>query len=277
MGKSRAGTLFICLCVFLPFSMPAGAQMPKKSINAEGFPDFPAYPGSVMVYEENKDDPGQIWGVREYLTKDSLEKTVEFFDRRLERAGWTVTGEEATREARHTFSMFRPAGDVLERGYIEVAPDDEYPDANRIWFERAEEPFDNDFSGMIDELNRNGRVVLEGIYFPFDSPVLLAGSRPAIVALAEYLQLNLGSRIELDGYTDARGSRERNLKVSLLRAEALKKALVSRGVEKDRIEVKGLGPGNPVADNGTAAGRARNRRIEVVILPEQRENREQGE
>lgn len=188
-----------------------------------------------------------------------------------------MTGEEATPDPRQTFSMLRSSGDVLERGHIEISRDEEYPEANRIWFERTEEPLETDFSGMFDELKRNGRVALEGLYFPFGSPVLLAGSRPAVAALAEYLQMNRGSRIELRGYTDAKGPLERNVKISLSRAEAVKKALVSRGVEKSRIEVKGLGPENPVADNDTVAGRAKNRRIELVVLPDQVENKAQGE
>jgi outer membrane protein OmpA-like peptidoglycan-associated protein len=74
-----------------------------------------------------------------------------------------------------------------------------------------------------------------------------------------------GMRIE--GHTDARGRPEFNKTLSQRRAEAVREALVSRGVAAERVLAEGFGPDKPLADNTSDEGRARNRRIEIKIIP----------
>lgn len=71
--------------------------------------------------------------------------------------------------------------------------------------------------------------------------------------------------IEIAGYTDSSGDGERNMELSYRRAQAVKEALVSRGITTERLLVKGYGQNNPIADNSTPEGRALNRRIELNI------------
>ncbi|MEW6432681.1 MAG: OmpA family protein [Myxococcota bacterium] len=77
-------------------------------------------------------------------------------------------------------------------------------------------------------------------------------------------------RVVVEGHTDSRGAAEMNRKLSQDRAEAVKAYLVEHGVEATRLEAKGYGPDRPVADNGTAAGREQNRRVEFVIATEEK-------
>lgn len=72
-------------------------------------------------------------------------------------------------------------------------------------------------------------------------------------------------RVEVIGHTDAQGSRGSNVALSLARAQAVKSYLVNRGLVAERIATSGMGPDQPVADNSTDAGRARNRRIEFRV------------
>lgn len=72
-------------------------------------------------------------------------------------------------------------------------------------------------------------------------------------------------RIRIEGYTDATGSKSMNEELSLRRADAVKRVLVGRGVQEKQITALGMGPVRPVADNGTASGRAQNRRVELHI------------
>jgi hypothetical protein len=69
----------------------------------------------------------------------------------------------------------------------------------------------------------------------------------------------------VEGYTDNVGSDEYNLKLSQERADAVQAFLVSQGVQPDNISGQGYGKAQPVADNSTNAGRAQNRRVELVV------------
>jgi outer membrane protein OmpA-like peptidoglycan-associated protein len=72
--------------------------------------------------------------------------------------------------------------------------------------------------------------------------------------------------VRIEGHTDAQGSNARNLKLSQQRADSVRTYLVNAGVEPERLQAKGFGETRPLADNRTAAGRDRNRRVELVIL-----------
>jgi outer membrane protein OmpA-like peptidoglycan-associated protein len=73
------------------------------------------------------------------------------------------------------------------------------------------------------------------------------------------------SKIDIEGHTDNVGNNESNLKLSKQRADAVLKYLVERGVDKKRLKAVGYGLKKPVADNKTEEGRAKNRRVELVI------------
>ncbi len=73
----------------------------------------------------------------------------------------------------------------------------------------------------------------------------------------------LAARVE--GHTDSLGDEETNLALSQQRAEAVKAALIERGVEAGRLSAEGVGPARPIADNATPVGRAQNRRVEVYV------------
>jgi outer membrane protein OmpA-like peptidoglycan-associated protein len=75
------------------------------------------------------------------------------------------------------------------------------------------------------------------------------------------------SKIVVQGYTDSQGSASFNQDLSQHRADAVRTYLVSHGIASDRITAQGFGPGNPIADNASAEGRANNRRVEIVVQP----------
>lgn len=73
------------------------------------------------------------------------------------------------------------------------------------------------------------------------------------------------SKVTVEGHTDNVGKEDFNQKLSELRASAVMQFLIERGVEKERLESVGYGLTKPIADNGTEEGRAKNRRVELVI------------
>ncbi len=111
-------------------------------------------------------------------------------------------------------------------------------------------------------------LTLGDVLFETGKADLLPGAMRSIDKLAVFLRENPDRKVLVEGHTDSRGSKAYNLKLSQKRAEAVKRALVERGIEPDRIIAKGYGEAYPVASNLTAAGRQQNRRVEIVILDE---------
>jgi OmpA-OmpF porin, OOP family len=72
------------------------------------------------------------------------------------------------------------------------------------------------------------------------------------------------------GHTDSKGNDASNQKLSVRRAEAVKAYLVSKGIEKNRVYTEGKGSKQPVADNKTAEGRAKNNRVEIEVVGTQK-------
>jgi outer membrane protein OmpA-like peptidoglycan-associated protein/opacity protein-like surface antigen len=106
-------------------------------------------------------------------------------------------------------------------------------------------------------------LVLDGVNFRTGSAALTPASRAVLSRAAEMLKASPAVRVEVGGHTDNRGAARANTRLSQLRANAVKAALVRNGIDASRLESKGYGPSEPRADNTTAAGRAQNRRTEL--------------
>lgn len=103
-------------------------------------------------------------------------------------------------------------------------------------------------------------------FFDFDKSVLKPEGKAKLDDLvAKVKAINLEVVIAV-GHTDSVGPDAYNQKLSLRRAEAVKAYLVSKGLEKNRVYTEGKGEKQPVADNKTAAGRAKNRRVEIEVV-----------
>lgn len=105
--------------------------------------------------------------------------------------------------------------------------------------------------------------ILDNIQFGHNSDRLFASSYPELDKLAKKLKDNPNIEIKITGHTDNEGSPRYNLRLSQKRAEAVKKYLVSKGIDEARIVTDGVGEKKPIASNETRRGRAKNRRIEV--------------
>ncbi len=110
-------------------------------------------------------------------------------------------------------------------------------------------------------------VTLDGMaFFDFDKADLTAEDRAALDNIIEQLKtFATVSEIKITGHTDSIGSREYNQKLSEKRAEAVASHLISRGVNPALISTAGAGEDQPIADNSTAEGRAKNRRAVIDI------------
>lgn len=108
------------------------------------------------------------------------------------------------------------------------------------------------------------KLVLEGVNFDHDRAKLREDAFPILDKAAEGLKEWGDVKVEINGYTDSRGSAKYNLRLSQARAEAVRTYLIGKGISADRLTAKGYGESNPVADNKTEEGRFHNRRVELV-------------
>jgi outer membrane protein OmpA-like peptidoglycan-associated protein len=107
---------------------------------------------------------------------------------------------------------------------------------------------------------------LDDLSFETGSARLTPSAQQTVASLADVLKAHPSARVRLEGHTDGSGNPEANKRLSEQRAAAVKNALVEAGAAGQGIEVAGLGSEQPVADNDTEAGRAQNRRTELVVL-----------
>ena len=138
-------------------------------------------------------------------------------------------------------------------------------------------PSDEDNDGVIDDRDKcpgtaSGVVVdsvgceeirFENVHFDTESAALDATAKRELDEIAAILERNSDVEVVIEGHTDSRGPEDYNMRLSVKRAEAVRGYLSQRGVDASRMTVRGFGESQPVAGNETAAGQARNRRVEL--------------
>lgn len=144
-------------------------------------------------------------------------------------------------------------------------------------------PRDSDNDGVVDDQDkcpqtpagvavdpsgcpRQGSITLEGVTFELNSAQLTAASQTILDDLARDLKKYPNLRIELQGHTDSSGEDAYNLALSQRRADAVRAHLISQGVPANQLVARGYGETQPIDDNSTSQGRARNRRVVVLVL-----------
>jgi outer membrane protein OmpA-like peptidoglycan-associated protein len=116
-----------------------------------------------------------------------------------------------------------------------------------------------------EDLAKEGRSVIYGIYFDFASDRIKEESEPVLAEIAQVLRENPTWNLNVEGHTDSIGGDTYNLDLSRRRSAAVKQALTSRyKIGLDRLQTSGFGASRPKDRNDTMEGRARNRRVELV-------------
>ena len=109
-------------------------------------------------------------------------------------------------------------------------------------------------------------VTLGDVLFASGQVTLVEGGRSSLAEVVDLLQTEPDKKIRVEGHTDSLGDADENLLLSEQRAQAVLEALVSLGVANDRISSLGMGEDFPIASNEDEDGRARNRRVDVILL-----------
>jgi outer membrane protein OmpA-like peptidoglycan-associated protein len=108
-------------------------------------------------------------------------------------------------------------------------------------------------------------VSMSDVLFDFNQATLKPGAKLRLAKVSGIILAYPDLKLEIDGFTDNKGTPQYNMTLSDKRAKAVRDFLVSQGVGTDAVTTKGFGESNPVATNATAAGRQQNRRVELVV------------
>ena len=112
----------------------------------------------------------------------------------------------------------------------------------------------------------DAKIVTHGINFDIDKATIQAQSMGTLNMIVKILQNNPDLKFEVDGHTDNSGNAQHNMELSQQRADAVKKQLVSMGIDASRLTTKGFGDTKPISTNDTPDGKSNNRRVEFVRL-----------
>ncbi len=128
------------------------------------------------------------------------------------------------------------------------------------------EGLERDLADLKAQKTDRGMVVTLGdVLFDTGKSTLQPGAQRSVAQLVQVLIRHPERRVLIEGFTDSVGREEMNMRLSQRRAQTFQRELMNGGIAAERIEVRAWGEANPVADNGSAAGRQRNRRVEVLF------------
>ena len=134
----------------------------------------------------------------------------------------------------------------------------------RVEVVRIELPIVDNGNALEGALAADRRSVLYGVFFNFNSATLKPESDPVLREVVDVMRRQPGWKLRIEGHTDSvGGNAARNLELSAQRAQAVKTALVQRGIAAARLDTEGFGATVPRETNATLQGRARNRRVEL--------------
>ena len=116
-----------------------------------------------------------------------------------------------------------------------------------------------------EETDRGLVLTLGDVLFDTAEAQLKPGANATIEQLAEFMNEYPDRRLLIEGHTDSRGDEAYNQNLSKQRADAVRNALLSAGINSERLRTEGLGEAYPVASNDTQAGRQQNRRVNIIV------------
>ena len=243
----------------------------EKVADTADFPFLKRFPGSKLAQTVRDDRPlliepddkGPVQVASGAVTKEyqspgigKLEVVVAYREA-LKAAGWQVVEESTGLTQGDPFVTARYSQAPLDLWVRVRSPGERYEaivgDAGG---ERAP-------SRLKAELDRKCKVPVYGVNFDFDKASLRADSEAALASILKLLSDYGDLAIELGGHTDNVGQRPYNLRLSEARVNTVRGWLVGKGVKADRLTARGYADTQPLAENDTPEGRARNRRVEL--------------
>jgi outer membrane protein OmpA-like peptidoglycan-associated protein len=248
-----------------PLTLVPPGPTPEEVGEGEDFPHLARFPGSKLTKTEShagrsfnvaptgaEDLVGPPVVLKTYVVPKEM-STYEYmvvYRDALTKAGWTIIKAVAASDALVVAHYANNGRDVY--CYL-------HGDTTMV----ADVGAQNEANRLADALRKESHVAIYGIYFDVDKSTLRPDSETALQHIFELLNADPGLKVEVQGHTDNTGTAAHNQTLSQERADSVKRWLVEHAVDGSRLTTKGYGDTQPVGDNKTPEGRAKNRRVEL--------------
>lgn len=214
--------------------------------------------GSHLFYDEN-DNEVTVEGIKTFISYQSENevgalKIIRNFSNAIKKIGGTAYEQYENR-----VYLYIKQGN--KETWAEVFAGDYDYDLTIV--EKGEVEQEVTANAILKELNETGKAIL---YINFDSgkATIKKESMPIVEQIIEMMKQAKDIKLGVEGHTDSDGSNESNQKLSEARAKAVVDAIVKGGIDAARLSSAGFGEEKPIADNSTAEGKAKNRRVELI-------------
>lgn len=220
--------------------------------------DFPL-PDDKVQREE-----GKHWKI-EYSVKDNARHEsplaiLRNYQNAFQAKGGTVLFKDDTQT---TLRLRTATGELW--CHVDVANDGDLYTVHIIEKAAMAQQVELNATELAKALNEKGSIALHNILFDTAKATIKPESASALAMVGDVLKADAALRLEIQGHTDNVGAKAANLTLSQARAAAVRDYLIKTfGIAPDRLTASGLGDTKPIADNATEAGRAQNRRVELV-------------
>ena len=269
--------LFFCTCLLF-LAKDLRAQDNDKPKDAEGCKDSPLvtrFPGGIINSCENKEFDQADFPLGNDKNGNALTKHLEG-----EFHSWDIATHEGVSEIqvlRNFQNALKIGGFVID--YVS-SPDVIVAHKGNTWIQieskgtfyyqtivavkDMQQEVTADASSLSDEIKKSGHVAVYGIHFDTGKSVILPDSGQILGEIVKLLQQNPELKLRVEGHTDNQGNAAANQALSEKRAQAVVVWLTTHGIPAASLTAKGFGQAQPVADNATEGGRAKNRRVELA-------------
>jgi len=268
--------IFCSLFLFCAFGVHA--QDEEKPKDAEGCKDSPIisrFPGGIINSCENKEFEQADFPLGNDKDGNAIQKHLEG-----EFHSWDIATRPGTSEIqvfRNFQTALKAAGITIDYSnspsdlvghkgntWIHIESKGEYYYQTIVTLKEMTQEVTADASSLNDEINKTGHVAVYGIHFDTGKSAILPESEDSLKQILALLNQNATLKIRVEGHTDNQGTPAANQTLSEKRAQAVMGWLTANGIDAARLTAKGFGQTKPVADNASDAGRAKNRRVELV-------------
>lgn len=241
---------------------PLFTRMPGYYITGYDVKEFDKYT-SAYATGQDQNWEGKVTNLEYYIKTGAKQASMYQIARNYENAVKKIGGKILVTEDRVLEAKIQENGGVT---YVHAEAFNDGRNYSVIVVETGAMKQDvvADAAALGASIAATGKAAVYGIYFDTDKSVVKPESNASLEEIVKLLKQDAGLTLYVVGHTDNVGTLEHNFKLSAERADAVVKALISRGVVASRLKAAGVGPYCPVASNRGDDGKAMNRRVELV-------------